>query len=106
VKNIVFWNTVTQFILHRKHITSLLQSPAGYCYVRFYVRFEVFTEVTVKNVVFWNTETQFILHRKHIMSLLQSPAGYCYVRFEVFTAVTMKNVFWVKNPVRTSQETH
>jgi hypothetical protein len=30
-----------------------------------------------------------------------------YVRFEVFTAVTMKNVvFWVLDPVRTSQETH
>jgi hypothetical protein len=30
-----------------------------------------------------------------------------YVRFEVFTAVTMKNVVWdIKNPVRTSQETH
>jgi hypothetical protein len=31
-----------------------------------------------------------------------------FVRFEVFTVVTMKNaVFWnIKNPVRTSQETH
>jgi hypothetical protein len=29
------------------------------------------------------------------------------VRFEVFTAVTMKNaVFWDKNTVHTSQETH
>jgi hypothetical protein len=28
-KNIVFWNIKTPFIPHRKHITSLLQSPAG-----------------------------------------------------------------------------
>jgi hypothetical protein len=29
MKNAVFWDIKTQFVLHRKHITSLLQSPAG-----------------------------------------------------------------------------
>jgi hypothetical protein len=29
VKNAAFWDIETQFLLHRKHITSLLQSPAG-----------------------------------------------------------------------------
>jgi hypothetical protein len=48
MKNVVFWNINTQFIPHRKHITSPLQSPAGY----YYVRFEVFTAVTMKNAVF------------------------------------------------------
>jgi hypothetical protein len=38
----------TQFIPHRIHVTSPLQSPAGECYVRF----EVFTQVTMKNAVF------------------------------------------------------
>jgi hypothetical protein len=60
-----------QFVLHRRHITSPLQSPAAYCYVRF----EVFTAVTMKNAVFWDITSQFILHRRHITSLLQSPAG-------------------------------
>jgi hypothetical protein len=41
----------------------------------FYVRFEVFTAVTVKNAVFWDMKTQFVLLRRHITSPLQSPAG-------------------------------
>jgi hypothetical protein len=28
MKNVVFWDINTQFILHRRHITSLLQRPA------------------------------------------------------------------------------
>jgi hypothetical protein len=56
-----------------------------------YIRFEVFTAVTMNNAVFWEIKTQFVPHRRHITSPLQSSAGYCYVRCEVFTAVTMKN---------------
>jgi hypothetical protein len=29
MKNVVFWDIKTHFVLHRKHITSPLQSPAG-----------------------------------------------------------------------------
>jgi hypothetical protein len=29
MKNVVFWDIKTQFVLYRRHITSLLQSPAG-----------------------------------------------------------------------------
>jgi hypothetical protein len=29
MKNVVFWDIKTQFVPHRRHITSLLQSPAG-----------------------------------------------------------------------------
>jgi hypothetical protein len=47
MKNVVFWDMKPQFVLHRRHITSL-QTPASYCYVRF----EVFTAVTMKNTVF------------------------------------------------------
>jgi hypothetical protein len=71
MKNFVFWDIKTQFVLHRRHITSPLQSPASSCYVRF----DVFTAVTMKNVVFWDIKTQFVLHRRHISSPLQSPAG-------------------------------
>jgi hypothetical protein len=71
MKNGFFWDIKTQFVIHKRHIMSPLQSPAGSCYVRF----EVFTAVTVKNVVFWAIKTQFVLHRKHITSPLQSPAG-------------------------------
>jgi hypothetical protein len=49
MKSVDFWDIKTQFVLHRRHITSLLQSSAGQCYVRF----EVFTAATMKNVVFW-----------------------------------------------------
>jgi hypothetical protein len=48
MKNAVFWDIKTQFVLHRRHITSPLQCPASYCYVRF----EVFTAVTMENIVF------------------------------------------------------
>jgi hypothetical protein len=71
MKNTVFWGTKTQFVLHRRHIMSLLQSPASLCDVRF----EVFTAVTMKNAVFWDIQTQFVLQRRHITSPLQSPAS-------------------------------
>jgi hypothetical protein len=29
LKNVVFWDIETQFVLHRRHITSPLQSPAS-----------------------------------------------------------------------------
>jgi hypothetical protein len=91
MKNAVYCHINTQFVPHKRHITSPLRSPNGWCYVRF----EVFTAVTMKIAVFWDIKTQFVPHRRHITSPLRSPIGWCYVRFEVFTAVTMKNaVFW------------
>jgi hypothetical protein len=57
MKNAVFWNIRTQFVPHRKYITSPLQSPAGQCHVRF----EVFMAVTTKNGVFWNIKTDSYL---------------------------------------------
>jgi hypothetical protein len=69
MKNVVFLDIKTQFVLHRRHITSPLQSPASYCYIRF----DVFTAVTMKNVVFWDIKTDFVLHRRHITSTLPSP---------------------------------
>jgi hypothetical protein len=50
MKNAVFWDIKPQFVFHRRHITSLLQSPAGQCYVRF----EGFTAVNMKNAVFFD----------------------------------------------------
>jgi hypothetical protein len=35
MKNVVFCDIKDQFVPHRKHITSLLQILASYCYVRF-----------------------------------------------------------------------
>jgi hypothetical protein len=46
MKNGVFWDIKPQFIPHRRHITSPLQTPAGYGYVRF----EVFMPETMKYV--------------------------------------------------------
>jgi hypothetical protein len=50
MKNVVFWDKKPRCLLHRSHITTPLQSPASYCYVRF----EIFTAVTMKNGVFWD----------------------------------------------------
>jgi hypothetical protein len=53
MKNAVFWDVKTQFVPHMRHITSLLQIPAGQCYVRF----EVHTAATMKNAVLWDMTT-------------------------------------------------
>jgi hypothetical protein len=53
MKNVVFWDIKPQFVLHRRHITSPLQSPASQCSVKF----EVYTAVTVKKVAFWDIKT-------------------------------------------------
>jgi hypothetical protein len=50
MKNADFWDIKAQFLPHRRHTTSPLQTPAS----KFYVRFEVFTAVTMKNAVFWD----------------------------------------------------
>jgi hypothetical protein len=50
MKNAAFWDIKTQFVPHRKHITSPIQSPAGFCYVIL----GFFTAVTMKNAVLWD----------------------------------------------------
>jgi hypothetical protein len=49
----------TQLVPHKRHITSP-QSPPRYCYVKF----EVFTAVTVKNSVFWDVTPCSFCSRK------------------------------------------
>jgi hypothetical protein len=39
-----------------------------------FVRFEIFTAVTMKNAVFWDMKPLFVLHSRHIKSPLQSTA--------------------------------
>jgi hypothetical protein len=65
-RNGIFWDIKTHFVSHKRHITSLLKSPADYCYVRF----EVFTTVAMKKAVFRDMKTQFVLYRRHITFLL------------------------------------
>jgi hypothetical protein len=63
MKNAVFWEIKTQFVIHRIHITSPLRNSAGYCYIKF----EVFTAATMRNAVFWDIETH-VPHRRHYVS--------------------------------------
>jgi hypothetical protein len=70
MKNVVFWDIKPSSYL-TGDITSPIQRPTSSCYVRF----EVFTAVTMKNVVFWDIKPLFVLHRRHITSPLQSPAS-------------------------------
>jgi hypothetical protein len=58
-----------------------------------FVKFEVFTAVTMKNAVFWDIKTQFLPHRRHITGL----HGSDYEEYRLLG---------YKNPVRTSQEIH
>jgi hypothetical protein len=50
MKNAFFCDLETQFLLHMRHITSPLQSPAGYCYVKS----EVPTAAIVNSAVLWD----------------------------------------------------
>jgi hypothetical protein len=50
MKNAVFWDIKTQFQRDSRHITFPLQNSAD----SFYVKFEVFSAVTMKNAVFWD----------------------------------------------------
>jgi hypothetical protein len=87
MKNVVFWDIKTQFIPHKRHITSPLQRSAGY----FYVRYEVFTAGTTKNAVSWDIKTQFLPNGRHYISATEL-SRLIVCKFEFFTAVTMKNV--------------
>jgi hypothetical protein len=71
MKNVVVCDIKTQFVPHRRHIMSPLQSTTGKCYVRF----KVFTAVTLKNVIFCDLKPQIVPHSKHITSPLQIPAS-------------------------------
>jgi hypothetical protein len=53
MKNAVFSAIESQFVPHGRHINSPLQSPASCCFVRF----EVFTAVTMKNTIFCDITT-------------------------------------------------
>jgi hypothetical protein len=68
VKNDAFCVIKTQLVPHRRHITSPLQSPTGYCYVRS----EVVMAMTMENAVFWDIKTHSVPHRRHVTSPLQS----------------------------------
>jgi hypothetical protein len=61
--------------LYRGGGSGPLMSTLPTAGIHIFVRFEVFTAVTMKNVVFWDIRSQFVLHRRHITSPLQSPAG-------------------------------
>jgi hypothetical protein len=50
MENAIFWDVKTQFLPHRKHIISPIQSATCKCYVRS----EDFTVVTMKNFVLWD----------------------------------------------------
>jgi hypothetical protein len=60
MKNVVAWDIKSQFVLHRRHITSPVQSYHGSDY---------------EECRLLGYKTQFVLHRRHIKSPLQSPAS-------------------------------
>jgi hypothetical protein len=76
MKSAVFWDIKTQLVPHRRRITSTLKSPAGECYLRF----EVFTAVTMKNTVFWDV----------------TPCG--FVRIDVWRHVSPPSSGWKESP--------
>jgi hypothetical protein len=94
IKKAVFWDKTSQYVPHWTHITSLLQSSAGQCYVRF----EVFTVVTMKNAVFWDVTprgscrtTVSVEPSASIIGVTRilSQKTAFFVKFEVLTVATM-----------------
>jgi hypothetical protein len=70
MKNAFVWDIKHQFIPHRKHVMSSLQSSGGECYVIF----EDFT-ADYEECRLLGYKPQSVPHRKHSTSLLQTPAG-------------------------------
>jgi hypothetical protein len=60
------WHLIKLYVMEKQQLGKHLMH---------YVRFEVFTAVTMKNVIFWDIKTQFVLQRRRITSPLQSPAS-------------------------------
>jgi hypothetical protein len=69
-----FSGTLSIIIQHDTFKNGFCRSHGGE-YGENYVRFEVFTAVTMKNADFWDMKTKFVPHRRHIPSPLQSSAG-------------------------------
>jgi hypothetical protein len=103
LKNVVFWDIKNQLVPHRGHTTSLLPSPVGYCYVRF----EVFTAVTMKNSILWDKNPVPTSQRTHYLSATEpSQLMLCKIRGFHGGNYEECRLLGYKNPVRTSQETH
>jgi hypothetical protein len=103
MKNPVFWDMKTHSVPHEKHIKSPLQSPTGYCYIRFYV----ITAVTMKwrllgckNLFRTSRETHYISAIEPNRLLLCKIWGLHGSEYEEC------RLLGYKNPVRTSLETH
>jgi hypothetical protein len=76
--------------------STAIAEPWGISFGDF-VKYEVFTAVTVRNVVFLDTKTQSVTHRRHVSDTESRRLMLC--KIEVFTAVNMKNaVFWDVTP--------
>jgi hypothetical protein len=94
MKNAVFWDIKPQFVPHREHITSPLQSSAG-CAIKISGFHGAGNEecllLLYKIPVCASQETHYISATKLSQLML--------LRFAVFTAVAMKNAtFWDKTP--------
>jgi hypothetical protein len=87
-------------------ISVLAPTAVRYEYLDVYVRFGVFTAVTMKNAVFWDIKTQFVPHRRHYVSLESSQLILCRISSFHSGDYEECRLLGYKNPVRTSQETH
>jgi hypothetical protein len=75
MKNAAFCDIKYQFVPHRRHISSPLQSPTS----QYRVRFEVFTAVTMKNAILWDVAPCGVCKNRSFGSSSQRPsvASYC-----------------------------
>jgi hypothetical protein len=105
MKNAVFWDVAPcRSCVNRRFGGTELSnvSMSSLPIEEHYVRFEVFTAVTMKNAVFWDVapcsscvNRRFGGTELSNVSMSNLPIEEHYVRFEVFTAMTMKNaVVW------------
>jgi hypothetical protein len=87
MKNVVFCDKRSQFIIHSRHITSPLENPVNDC------KISGFHCGAYEEYLFLGYKTLFLPHRRHVTSTLHSSASQCYVSFEVFTAMTEEYCF-------------
>jgi hypothetical protein len=75
--------------------------------VTYYIRFEVFTAVTMRNVVFWDIKSQFVPHGRHHYVSATNPSQLMLCKIWGLHSGDYEEyrLLGYKNPVRTSRET-
>jgi hypothetical protein len=102
MKNDVFWDIETQFVLHRRHISATESNQLMLCKVWGFLGgdYKECRLLAYKNPVRTTQETHYVSATESSRLMLRKISGFLRVDYKECRLLVYKN------PVRTSQETH